>query len=677
MMKKVLFLTLLATIAFTSANALPRQLQSMKNAARKAINEVRAHKQQPAILGEITELHKTSATTILGFENGGFAVIANDDKMPEVLGVSDAHFSGTANPNFQWWLNAINKVCEAQANGAPAYASGNVPTPAQLGFEPRVDAIVSAEWDQEAPYSNMCPKDKNNYRCLTGCVATAISQVLYTHRTPINGQGTRTNKKSYQSYQNPNGSYEDITFTYDGYVPDYDNMIDRYTSGPKAGQYTQEQADAVAELMLACGVAVNMDYGSDGSGAYTDQATLGLIQYMGITTADFKERDDYSDTQWMTMVYEELAGGHAMYYSAVDSNPWTGGGHAFVCDGYNEQGEVHINWGWSGDDNGFYNINLLNPSYYQFSLYQDFIRGLWDPYEQGGSDIKLIDLAFEDVQPGTLKELIGDENLAAVESIVLAGELNEDDMELLKTLASGTDLTEMGLEESKGHLKRIDLSDAILPNDEIADNAFADCAILSRINLPRKLARIGNNAFNGCSRLIAIRSYTYAVPQMGTRVFDGVSKDMIYASFIANSTEYYKRNAQWKNILTDRNTSEFGTTLKAKNATRYEGENNPVFGFSMYGNRVTGTPHLWTEADETSPAGKYAINIEAGTITNVKDICFVAGTLTVKESTASAISNVKTEGSESNVYNTAGVRTETAGNGLYIVNGKKIAHSTK
>lgn len=668
-MKKSLLITFLATLAFSTASALPRQLQSMKDAARTAINKVRAQKQLPVVLGEITELHKTNATTILGFENGGFAVIANDDLMPEVLGVSDARFSGTANPNFQWWLKAVNEVCEAHAKSGAAYASGSVPTPAELGFEPRVDAIVKAEWDQEAPYSNFCPRNKYNQRCLTGCVATALSQVLYTHRTPIDGHGTRTNNKSYSSYQNPNGSYEDVTFTYDGFVPDYDNMIDLYTSGPKAGQYTETQANAVAELMLACGVAVVMNYASDGSGAFTNDAADGMIQLMGITTADFKERDYYSDAEWMTMVYEELAGGHAMYYSAVDSNPWTGGGHAFVCDGYDENGKVHINWGWSGEDNGFYNINLLNPGNYEFSQYQDFIRGLWDPNEQSGS-LDLITLSFEDVQPGTLKELITDENLAKVKSLTVAGELNADDMALLKLLASGTELTDLGVEDC-GHLAIIDLSDAVLPDFEIANEAFAGCVVLNNIKLPRQLSRIGNKAFNGCSRLSSIRSYTYNVPTMGTRVFEGVSKTAMHAFFIANSTDYYKRNAQWKTILSDTNTSEFGTTLKAKNATRYEGEMNPVFGFTMYGDRVTGSPRLWTEADEYSTPGKYDINIEAGTITGVKDICFVPGVLTVKENPSTAIDAVKAD-ADVNIHTINGVRSDAKTKGLYIVNGKKV-----
>lgn len=667
---KKLFVLLLALQCMTlGIEAKPRTQVQITDAARKAINGMKKGQAAPR-QGELTELHKMNGLTVMGYHNGGFAVVSNDDQLPEVLGVSDAHFSGTENPGFNWWLKAINEVCEATIANGPAYA--NVPTPAALGFEPRVDAIVSAEWDQEAPYSNKAPRDKNNRRCLTGCVATAIAQVLYTHKTPIVGSGQRTNKKSYSSYQNPNGSYEDVTFVYEGWTPDYANMIECYTSGPHAGQYTNEQAEAVADLMLACGVAVNMQYASDGSGAYTNEAAEGLIQYMGITTADFKERDGYSDTEWMTMIYEELQGGHAMYYSGVDPNPWLGGGHAFVCDGYNEQGQVHINWGWSGEDNGFYNINLLNPINYQFSQYQDFIMGLWDPNSGGNDPIEYVNLTFEDFVPGTLTDSIKGDTLMTLRSLVIKGELNNDDIAFLQMLATGDSLTAYGI-EGISHLTTIDLSDCKLPDDELCDNAFKDAKKLGTVRLPRKLARIGANAFSGCKALRNITSYTYTVPKMGTRAFEGVSAAGMRINLIAGSSEYYRRNAQWKAIIADENITEFGTTLKAKNYSRMEGQPNPVLGYQYYGTRVVGTPRLWTEADEKSEPGTYTIYIEPGTVADTINVVFVNGTLTVKDDPnietgiTSALANKKT----TEEYNLAGQKAN-ASKGIVIRNGRKI-----
>lgn len=670
-MKRLFVLIFISQFIIQGVSARTRTQSQITETARKTINTMVERQHMAPRQGELKTLHSTNAITVKGYANGGFAVIANDDALPEILGVSDAPFSGSANPGFNWWLTAINEVCQsASANGAPAYAN-NVPTPEELGFEPNVDPIVSAEWDQEAPYSDMCPKTRNGKRCLTGCVATAIAQVLYTHKTPIVGCGSRTNNKAYSS-ANPNGSYEDITFEYDGFAPDYDNMIDCYTSGPNANQYTEAQANAVAELMLACGVAVNMDYGYDGSGAYTDQATEGLIQYMGISTADFKERDYYSDIEWMTMVYEELAGGHAMYYSAVDTNPWTGGGHAFVCDGYDENGKVHINWGWSGSDNGFYNINLLNPTSYQFSEYQDFIRGLWDPNQPSDDSIKYITLRLQDVAPGALADSIGVENFLALRSLTVTGELNSDDIALLNTLAKGAELSELGI-EGNGHLSVLDLSDAILPKNEICDKAFKDCAVLTTVRLPRQLERIGTNAFSGCSRLNRIYSYTYNVPKMGTRVFDGVSASSMKLYLIAGSSEYYRRNAQWKTIITTNNITEFGTCLKAKNKTIEAGTPMPTFSFQTTGDRVDGTPHLWTDATEQSEPGKYTIYIEAGTIEDTKNVVFINGTLTLKEPSPEGISEVKADNIDGEEYSISGIRMKgNAQRGFFIKNGQKI-----
>lgn len=648
--------------------AKPRTKAEIATIARQAINGIQKHGHAAPRQGELVTLHATEGITVMGYENGGFAVISNDDQLPEVLGQSDAHFSGTANPGFQWWLNAINEVAEAVASGA--YAAANVPTPEALGFEPCVDPIVTAEWDQEAPYSNMAPRDRYNARCLTGCVATAIAQVLYTHKTPIQGNGSRTNFKSYSSYQHPSGSNEDVTFVYDDWTPDYDNMIDCYTSGPNKGQYTDAQAEAVAELMLACGVAVNMDYGTDGSGAYTDQAAQGLIQYMGIATADFKERDSYSDTEWMTMIYQELQDGHAMYYSGVDPNPWTGGGHAFVCDGYNEQGQVHINWGWSGEDNGFYNINLLDPITYEFSKYQDFIMGLYDPDDSGNSSSPLIALELEMNEASTIGELIGNDSIALVKSLTVKGAISRDDLRLLQTMATGNELTELGI-EGKGHLRTINLCEAVLENDELPDSAFFGCKLLSSITLPKQLGRIGTRAFADCTRLSSIKSYTYDVPKMGTRVFENLVPTGKVIKLIAGSSESYRRNAQWKTIINTDNVREFGTCLKARNATRLEGHENPMFGYQTIGDRVLGAPVFSTDATIDSAPGKYTIFIEPGTVEMSIDVVLVNGVLTVNpDPNATAVTSVDAEKKNNEEYNLAGQKSH-AGKGVVIRGGKK------
>ncbi len=595
-------------------NAKPRTITAKAQAAMSAISTMRTKRPKMThSAAELKVLKETEALTVIGYEGGFYAVVSNDDLLPEVLAVSDAEFSDVENPGLKWWMESIEMVGKEIVRRGVAPRA--VPKPMDLGFSSNIDAIVQAEWDQDTPYWNMCPK-KGNSLALTGCVATAIAQVLYTHKTPINGHGSRTNT-----------SWSPVTFDYDGYTPDYSSMIDKYTSGPTAGQYTDEQVEPMAKLMLACGVAVNMDYSPTASGAYTNEARDGLVQYMGIETADFKERDYYSDEEWMSMVYAEIDNGHAMYYSGVNSG-WGGGGHAFVCDGYDEDGKVHINWGWSGKDNGMFNIDLLNPTGYQFSLYQDFIMGLWDPNDVPGES--LINLNIETTEAGQLESLIAAEDLPRVKMIKVSGPVNNEDVQLMRKLATGELLVEGETEEENkyGHLRQIDLSDAQL--EVIPEEAFKDAVILRSISLPRNLAKISSKAFQGCTVLQVIRSYVYNVPSMGSKVFDGVNKNNIKAMLIAGSSESYLRNAQWKTIISKDNVTEFGTCIKAGNKSVYYGTEKPKLSYSIVGESVIGHPEVTTEYDETCGVGKYAVTISLGTITeDVPNLVLVDGVITV------------------------------------------------
>lgn len=606
---KFLYALIGTALISTSAMAAPRQLQSMKATAKFAINATRQKASLPIVNEDPQVLHETSSVTIIGFEKQGYAVIANDDLMPEVLAVSDHAFSNNENPGLQWWLRSINTVCETNV------ARGSMPRttikPSEYDYEPFVDPLVSALWDQDEPYNNMCPK-KGGRTSITGCVATAIAQVFYTNKYPYIGQGTRTNT-----------SASSITVNFDDEPYDYDNMLDSY-----AGYYTDEQAHAVAHLMLHCGVAVNMDYSPDGSGAYTDQAADGIRKYFGIEDAYYIDRDNYSEQDWMDMVYSYVSGGHPMYYSAVDRSPWTGGGHAFVLDGYNEAGLVHINWGWSGKDNGFFNIALLNPTGYQFDSYQDMILNMHNPNE-ATEGITLVSDTIALETPGTLNTIITDSLLITLSSVKLVGEINDDDISLLRQLATGDSLTSYGY-ESISHLKNIDLTEVTLQDNMLPNNAFLGATKLKSMVLPRNLEAIGKNAFNGCSGLSSIKSYSYNVPQTGAGCFTGVKGSSVNLKLIAGSSTLYSRNAQWKTIYNENNVIEFGTAFVVRNQNRQYGAANPVLGYVVYGERLVGSPKLTCDAKVNSPVGRYDVTIEPrGDMEINEDVVFVNGYLNV------------------------------------------------
>ena len=364
MIKKITFAILVFGLTATQAIAAPRTAAQMKQAALKAINQHRSNRRMAPRADAPEVLKSTSTYEIIGYKQGGFAVVSADDLVPEVLGVSTSDYSEGRNANFQWWLNAASEAVNYAVQNNIQLTTTK-PDPSLYPTE--VGPLLTTRWDQETPYNNMCPTYSGSTKCLTGCVATAMAQVLNYHKMPEHGEGQRT---IYYPHGNHSGQAVSANFSEDYY--DWNNMLDDYSTT----SYTKEQADAVALLMRDCGVAADMEYGgpSDGSGAYSQDAAAGLRKYFGFAEAQCVERDYYKETTWMNMVYRELSENGPMYYGGADA--YGKGGHAFVLHGYRADGKVLVNWGWSGSDDGYYDIAILDPSYYRFSQGQDMIIGV-------------------------------------------------------------------------------------------------------------------------------------------------------------------------------------------------------------------------------------------------------------------------------------------------------------
>ena len=474
--------------------AAPRTKAQMKEAAVKAINEQRMMKRMaPRQAAEMKTLKKATGYEIMGFENGGFAVVSTDDLVPEVLGVSVSPYSNGENTNFQWWLNAVNGAVEYAVTNNVALAP-IAPDPGK--FPTQVGPLMTTKWDQEEPYNNLLPGNSSR-RVLTGCVATALAQVLNYFKVPEHGIGQRT------IYYNSTP----VTANFEQDVYDWDNMRDTYNYG----QYSDVEANAVAVLMRDCGVASNMDYGLDGSGAYSTDAADGMRKYFGFTEAVCYERDNYygykyySDEEWMDMVFTAISQDGPIYYGGADAY---NGGHAFVLHGYNASGKVYVNWGWSGEDDGYYDISLLNPSYYEFSIGQDMIIGI------RGERRELVEKDITLEQAGTLSTLISAEEMNNVGTLTLSGNINSSDLLFLRKLA-GVDENN---ERTDGYLRDLDLSGAVIveggspylidgsrrlttANDELPERAFYGCRQLQTLKLPAGLKHIGDGALALCSQL--------------------------------------------------------------------------------------------------------------------------------------------------------------------------------
>ena len=272
---------------------------------------------------------------------GGFYVLSGSDNAPAILGYSD---NGTIDPAtmppaFKDWLEIYGKdIYNGEKNKCPVIFAPLDPNMKSVA------PIIKTKWNQDAPYNSMCP-DLFGYKTYTGCVATAMAQVMKSHEWPLQGSGS--NKYEWQEGDTLSLDFSKIKF-------DWANMLDSYS-----GEYTQKQADAVATLMYAAGVSSDMNYTTKGSGTTSWKAGRAFINNFGYDKSlQYLMRDYYHLPEWTKMVYGELDSGRAVYYSGSNAEI----GHAFILDGYDSStGFFHVNWGWGGSSDGYYSMITLDP----------------------------------------------------------------------------------------------------------------------------------------------------------------------------------------------------------------------------------------------------------------------------------------------------------------------------
>lgn len=615
MIKKITFAILVFGLTATQAIAAPRTAAQMKQAALKAINQHRSNRRMAPRADAPEVLKSTSTYEIIGYKQGGFAVVSADDLVPEVLGVSTSDYSEGRNANFQWWLNAASEAVNYAVQNNIQLTTTK-PDPSLYPTE--VGPLLTTRWDQETPYNNMCPTYSGSTKCLTGCVATAMAQVLNYHKMPEHGEGQRT---IYYPHGNHSGQAVSANFSEDYY--DWNNMLDDYSTT----SYTKEQADAVALLMRDCGVAADMEYGgpSDGSGAYSQDAAAGLRKYFGFAEAQCVERDYYKETTWMNMVYRELSENGPMYYGGADA--YGKGGHAFVLHGYRADGKVLVNWGWSGSDDGYYDIAILDPSYYRFSQGQDMIIGV----KSNTHSLYRSEIVTTTAE-GMLKQVVEAlEGEGQIGSLTVNGPLGFEDLKYLRHLAGRDSLDG----ESGESVRLLNLTNTQLHDNVLPDSIFKNCVSLQRIYLPATVEHIGREAFSGCSHLYELRVPTKVVPELdGPRVFQDVPMGSCMLYVRSGMKTKYLKKAQWKSFG-EKNIGEEGTSIQARNTIRKYGEENPEFYYTISGDDLHGQPELVCEATPSSPAGRYPIYVKRGTIDR-ENVDFIDGYLVVQKLDATA-----------------------------------------
>ena len=315
----------------------------------------------------------------------GYVIVSGDDRAEEILGYGDAPLDINAIPdNMKAWLATYKVQLEyLQANEGLVVEAPSLNAPARIAS---VEPLLTALWDQEAPYWNQCKI--NNVQCLTGCPATSAAMVFHFWKYPDYETPTVPGYKCELSTGYYTSSYVNVAP-----LPpvnfDWDNMLDRYTNG-----YTTEQANAVATLMRYIGQAEHMAYGNSaagGSGVSVDSVSLiaDAFKFFGYdeeTVRVVKKTSAYSggttlytDAEWAAMIQEELDEGRPIVFCAV-AGGFFGGGHAFNVDGYDAStNKYHINFGWSGDSNNYYALNAFNGGGSVFNQYQQMVIGIQPP----------------------------------------------------------------------------------------------------------------------------------------------------------------------------------------------------------------------------------------------------------------------------------------------------------
>lgn len=272
---------------------------------------------------------------VFNCKSGGFVIVSADDRTSNpILGYSTSGFfnSSKMGINVKGWLDsyadqilALDTIHERLR--AVKVAASSVQ---ERHF---IEPLVKVNWGQGMPYDKMCPKDYYGQQCITGCVATAMAQVIYTLQYPLKANAVN----AYTSTRGINvPSLPPTTF-------DWDNSSE----------------DEIAKLMRYCGQSVMMDYGVASSGADMYVAEEALQNTFGYSVhTSLIEHGNYDENQWSELLFSELSSGRPLIYAGRGT-----GGHAFVVDGYDDAEDLfHFNWGWDGDCDGYYHLSRLVPN---------------------------------------------------------------------------------------------------------------------------------------------------------------------------------------------------------------------------------------------------------------------------------------------------------------------------
>lgn len=448
-------------------------------------------------------------------QNQGYVIVSGDDQTEPILGYCDeGEFDyDRLPPAMQEWLDDYARQIELLQRDAVPPVGDAVPTHA------KVEPLMKSKWSQGYPYNLTCPQYFTLGQSVTGCVATAMAQLLYYNREKSVSETTAAMPPYDTWTEHATYGRLHVEGIPEGAPIDWENMKDEY------GSANEKQRRAVADLMHYCGVAVKMDYTNSSSGAQSYDAYLAFGKYFGYGSSVryVSYQNVTSDVEWDRIVYNEISSGRPIYISGSNSEA----GHAFCADGYDGNLRYHINWGWGGTSDGYYMLTQLTPgqqgiggSNDGYNAYREIIIGL-EPENYGEKAMSFSDATVKKICIDNW-DANGDGQLTYGEASAISDlgtAFQGTTIKSFKELYYFNSVTQLPDDAFNGCSQ---LALLRLPKNiqSIGARALKDCAKLSQLDLPNHVKTIGTEAFAGCASLSSL-SLPEELPAIADGTFRG------------------------------------------------------------------------------------------------------------------------------------------------------------
>ena len=503
-----MFLSLLAIVA-VGTSAAPVDADAARGVASRFIQSANAGKmmQSSATMTlaytEVSSIQEQLVDYyVFNASNGSsFVIVSGDDRALPVLAYGDGSLDVAEAPCN---LRAMLSCYREQLEYLHAHPKAQVEVPAPYN-DVVIPPLLTCDWGQQAPFYNQCPIYLGE-RSVTGCVATAMAQVMYFWRYPDHLPSLNAYYSRSHRIWVPALPARDL---------DWDNMLDNYGATP----YNSAQSEAVATLMRYCGQAVRMDYSPTGSGAYVDQQLSAMKTFGYNPEATELGKGTLSYDEWDEVLQEELLAGHPILYAANDP---MAGGHAFVLDGY-YNGKYHVNWGWNGNYNGYFALGAFNVRSYSFLQSQEILYGIYPQTQVTPETLSEFEVDGIYYRNG---EVAGEAYVTSLDTeygnykgnVVVPSQVIHDGHTLTVTAIDDDafrncmELTDVTLPESlqrigaRAFLNCVNLNRVEIPEGvtDLGQLSFASCLALQTVTLPASLRSIAARAFVECESLVTV-----------------------------------------------------------------------------------------------------------------------------------------------------------------------------